>query len=273
VLVERLSAGGVGVPGLGDIEKMMSPGFSVADERGAPRPLLAEAAPSIENGRWQVLADGRMETTWHIRDGARWQDGTPFTSVDAVFTSTVDRDTDVPMRRIIAYASVDTVQAPDPKTVTVRWKRAYIQADALFENPFFPHHLLEKPYGDDKAAFAQQPYFLGEFVGTGAYRVQQFVLGSHLLLTANEQYVLGRPRVDEIEVKFTPDPNTLMANVLASAVDLTLGRGISIEQALQVRDQWRNGKPDIAFTSWIVVYPQFLNPRPAVVTEAAFRQA
>jgi peptide/nickel transport system substrate-binding protein len=273
ILVERLSAGGVGVPGLGDIEKMISPGFSVVDQSGSQRPLLAEAAPTVENGLWTVFPDGRMETTWRIRQGARWHDGTPFTAEDVIFTATVDQDRDVPMRRSLGYASVESVDARDPGTVTVRWKRPYIQADALFTVPFFPRHLLEKTYLEEKAAFSQHPYFLGDFVGTGAFRVQLLALGSHLLLSANDQYVLGRPKIDEVEVKFIPDPNTMMANVLAGAVDLTLGRGISLEQALQVRDQWRDGKPDIAFTSWIVTYPQFLNPTPPIVVDPAFRRA
>ncbi len=41
--------------------------------------------------------------------------------------------------------------------------------------------------------------------------------------------MLGHPDIDEIEVKFIPDPNALLANVLAGTVELTLGRGISVE--------------------------------------------
>ena len=42
-------------------------------------------------------------------------------------------------------------------------------------------------------------------------------------MSAFDSYVLGRPKIDEIEVKFIPDPNTLMANMLAG-VELTIGR-------------------------------------------------
>lgn len=272
-LIDRMSAGGVGVPGLTDLEKLISPGLAIVDDRGALRPLVAEAVPSVENGLWRTFPDGRMETTWKIRPGAQWQDAAPFTSADAVFTAAVDQDNDIPMRRNLAYASVDSVQAPDPLTLTVQWKRPYIQADQLFTLPLFPKHLLEPHYLDNKAGFAQLPYWTEEFVGTGPFKLREYVRGSHMVLERNDGYVLGPPKIDQIEVKFIPDPNTLAANLLAGAVELTLGRGISLEQALQIRDQWREGKVDITFTSWLVIYPQFLNSNPAVVGELQFRRA
>jgi peptide/nickel transport system substrate-binding protein len=272
-LVDRMSAGGVGIPGLTDLEKLISPGLAIFDDRGGLRPLFVEAAPSIENGLWISLPDGRMQTTWKVKPNALWHDGTPLTSADVVFTATVDQDTDVPMRRTLAYASVDSVEAPDPQTVTVHWKRPYIQADTLFTTPLFPRHLLERPYLEGKATFAQLPYWTDEFVGTGPYKVREYARGTHMVLDANDRYVAGRPKIDEIEVRFIPDQNALAANVLAGAVDLTLGRGVSLEQALQIRDHWRDGGVDIAFTSWLVIYPQFLNPTPAIVGELQFRRA
>ena len=89
--------------------------------------------------------------------------------------------------------------------------------------------------------------------------------GSHLLLTANDGYVLGRPRIDAVEVKFIVDPNTLIANVLAGTVQVTMGRGISLEQVEQVRGQWRDGSVDTAISSFVQLFPQFINPIPAIV--------
>lgn len=45
-----------------------------------------EEVPSLERGRWKVLEDGRMETTFRLRKSAVWHDGTPFTAEDVVFT-------------------------------------------------------------------------------------------------------------------------------------------------------------------------------------------
>src|SRR6185295_2945575 len=70
-----------------------------------------------------------------------------------------------------------------------------------------------------------------------------------------------------------PDPNTLLANVLAGAVEVTLGRGLDYEQGLQLEEHWKIGAVRWTSTSWFKVSPQFLDPRPAIVTDLRFRQA
>src|SRR6266545_1802406 len=66
-------------PGLKELEQLVHAGLSINDHRGVLQPQLAEAVPSIENGLWKLLPDGRMETTWRLRDGVRWHDGTALT--------------------------------------------------------------------------------------------------------------------------------------------------------------------------------------------------
>ena len=64
----------------------MSAGLANVDDHGKLRAQLAEELPRTENGLWQLFPDGRMETTWRIRSDALWQDGTPFTTRDLLFT-------------------------------------------------------------------------------------------------------------------------------------------------------------------------------------------
>jgi hypothetical protein len=45
------------------------------------------------------------------------------------------------------------------------------------------------------------------------------VRDSHLLLDANPDYVLGRPRIDQIEVRLIPDSNTLLVNIVGGYVE------------------------------------------------------
>ena len=69
-----------------------------------------------------------------------------------------------------------------------------------------------------------QPYFNSPaYVGLGPFRITAWESGSHLELTANDQFFLGRPRLDRILVKFIPDTNTLIANLKAGAVQATFG--------------------------------------------------
>jgi peptide/nickel transport system substrate-binding protein len=63
-----------------------------------------------------------------------------------------------------------------------------------------------------------------------------------------------------------------MANVLAG-VELTLGRTVALEQALEVRDQWRDGTVLLRGQSWTPINSQFVNASPQIVTDVRFRRA
>jgi ABC-type transport system substrate-binding protein len=54
---------------------------------------------------------------------------------------------------------------------------------------------------------------------------------------------------------------------------VTLGRSLSLDQAIQVREQWRNGKVELSFVGRIAIVPQFINPNPAVIANLQFRRA
>src|SRR5439155_3827819 len=120
---------------------------------------------------------------------------------------------------------------------------------------------------------AEQPYWTFEFVGTGPFKVKEFAPSTGLTLTAFDSYVLGRPRLDSIEVRFILDLNTMVANVLGGSVDLTMGRGISIQQAVQVQDAWRDGKTDVSPRSWVFMFGQYIDPSPPVVGDVRFHKA
>jgi len=271
-LYRNLAGTGIG-PGQPGLEQMVAVGLAVTDRNGVLTPQLAESIPSVDNGLWRVLPDGRMETTWRIRPGARWHDGTPVTSADVLFTATLFQDTDLTLARIAGYTYVDRLEAPDPQTITVFWKQPFIEADALFVIAPLPRHILERPYADDKASFHLLPYWTTEFVGAGPYRVQEWVRDSHLILHAHDGYALGRPKIDEIEVRLIPDENAFVATILAGAIDVTPGQSLSFEQGLQLRDLWSGGKVEILLLTEMKLWPQFVNPTPAIVTDVRFRKA
>jgi peptide/nickel transport system substrate-binding protein len=263
-------------PGYDAIEALVSAGLANVSDRGTLRPQLAEAVPSIENGLWRVFPDGRMETTWRIRPNAEWHDGTPFTTRDLLFTADVVQDPALPNFRDSAFALIDSLTAPDDRTLVASWSQPYIGADAMFTNVHIvplPRHVLERAYQESKATFTDLPFWRNEFVGTGPFKVQSWTLGSGAVFAANDRFVLGRPKVDVVEVKFITDSSALVASLLSGDVELTMGRGFSIEQALQVRDQWKHGRVDTSYESWIANYPQMLNPNPSVLLDVRFRRA
>ncbi len=275
-LVARANSTQISPPGASVLEQLVNASLAEVNGSGALQPLLAEAVPSVENGLWKLLPDGRMETTWRIGPNVTWHDGTPFTADDLLFTVAVDQDKSVPMVQPKGYGYVESVVAPDPRTVTVTWKEPFIDADQMFTQGFappLPKHLLAATFANDKERLLALPYWSQEFVGTGPFRVRDFQPGSTIVLQAFDRYALGRPKIDEMEIRFILDLNTLMTNVLSGTVELTLGRGFTIEHAIRLRDQWQDGRMDHVLRAWIVAHPQFMDPNPLVVTDVRFRRA
>jgi peptide/nickel transport system substrate-binding protein len=259
------------------IVPMVHAGLTVLGEGRQRRALLAEGVPSLENGLWTLQPDGRMETTWHLREGVRWHDGMALTTGDLVFSLEVGRDAQMSGFGNLGYAAIDRVEAADARTLKGSWKEPYIGADALFdarEGTLLPRHLLETAYQSDKATFQDLPYWSSQFVGAGPYRMQEWDPGVSLRLEANADFVLGRPAIDLITVRYIPDANTLAANLLSGTVDVAPILG-SLDLAMQLQHKWREGQARFNFgaDNWIALFPQFIDAQPAAVTDLRFRRA
>jgi len=255
----------------GSIQEIIHPGLTSWDNEGTLRPILGEAVPSIDNGLWKLLPDGRMDMTWTVKQGATWHDGTPVTAADLEFTVALMQDRELAVFHDKSADLIDGAEVVDSRTILVHWKKPFIDADWLFafnRGLPVPKHLMERVYQetqDNKKAFLESPYWSTEFVGTGPFRLKDWLRGSHLTLAAYPNYLLGKPKLDEIEVDFIVDGNTLISNILAGSVDLTMRQALSVDQALPLRDQWKEGKVVTAADGWAVVYPQMVNPTPAII--------
>ena len=276
----QLSRSSLGsIPGSQELEQLVNAGLTIADAQGKLVPELAEAVPTVENGLWRVFPDGRMETTWKIKSTARWQDGTPVTADDFVFTASVAQDKDMLLFRDLSFDAVEAVEAPDPATVLVRWSKPWIEGDSLFgafkSVPVLPipRHVLATHFTENKATFPDLSYWTSDFVGAGPYRLKQWERGSYLVLSAFDGYALGRPKIDEIEVKFVTDTSTMMARALANDIDMPLGRSLSFEEGMQLRENWTNGAVQFAPSSGLKIWPQFRNTNPGIVADVRFRRA
>src|SRR5207249_1371886 len=95
-------------------------------------------------------------------------------------------------------------------------------------------------------------------------------------LDAFDNYFQGRPKIDEIVIKFIPDQNTMVANLLSGAIDANLGRGLTNEQASKIEPRWRDGHVQYAkvasIHAWPGLEPSFASPA-VIATDAKFRKA
>jgi peptide/nickel transport system substrate-binding protein len=210
---------------------------------GSPTPRLLTELPSVERGTWRVQPDGGMETTFKLRPDAFWHDGTPFSAEDVAFSLQVNRDPEVPNSNQDAVRLVESWQVTDPNTIVVRWKESYAFADRMEHRDLYPlpKHLLEQSYMQGpKENFTAQPYFNTDYIGLGPFRVNRWDPGSSIDFQAFDKYFLGRPKLDSIRIQFIADPNTMVGNLQARAIQmmLTLGGIPEFSSMVGVKRDW-----------------------------------
>jgi len=222
--------------------------LTVIDPQDVVIPRLAEETISVDRGTWRVNADGTMDTIWKIRPNVKWHDGQPFTTDDLMFSYTAYKDPALPSFYAEALKLMTSAEIVDPLTFVVHWSEPYAKADLAPGLDPMPKHILESVYLNDRASFPQSTFFRHEFVGTGAYRIKQWVQGSHIEYEHNELYYLGRPPLDTVILKFITDKNTILANVLAGELDVVYNKAaLDTEAALEVRNRWAGTGNAVSF--------------------------
>ena len=217
--------------------------LTLKDERDQPQPYLAQALPELNTDSWRVFPDGRMETTYRLKPGLTWHDGVPLTSDDFVFSWQVWATPEFGDSSTPPQSLMEEVLAPDPQTIVIRWTKPFAQAGELVGNfPPVPRHVLAEPFRTlSGEGFAAHPYWGEGFIGLGPYRVQGWENGVHIEGAAFDQHVLGRPAIDRLRLVSIPDPNTLVANLLAGAAHIAVDDSVRFEQGYLLQGQWSEG--------------------------------
>jgi peptide/nickel transport system substrate-binding protein len=239
------------------VEQSLNAYWTYRDANLRPQPWLVEKIPSVQDGDWVVNPDGTMEVTWRLRPNIRWHDGRPLTVEDVIFGWQVMVDRDVPAFGKGDASKIARIEKIDDRTFKVYWRERFVFANqgipqlSPTARPL-PRHILESVFRTDKERFRNHPYWTREFIGTGPYRLAEWVPGSHIRLEANPNYFLGRPKIDRIIWRFFTDTNTLVANILSGQLDVTVLPNISIDQALTVKQRW-----EASGAGTVVVIPGF----------------
>jgi len=234
-------AAGGGNPGAGNsqVAKIGHNYLALEGENsGTFEPQLAFELPSVDKGTWRINPDGTMDTTWKLRPNVKWHDGTPFTAEDLVFGSALFRDTDYPVPPAERLLQVRSTSAPDPLTFVVHWGSTVATAADPTDFDPMPRHLMEEIYRTEKQQILITPLMSSEFVGLGPYKIGRWLEGIEIEFVRFDDYFLGRAPLDRIIVKYVGDANTMVANVLAGAVDVVLSPSINLDVASELKQRW-----------------------------------
>ncbi|MEA2642578.1 MAG: peptide/nickel transport system substrate-binding protein, partial [Chloroflexota bacterium] len=222
---------------------LLHAGLTVFDDQGNLQARIAERIPSIESGDWKVAPDGTMELTWKLRPGIQWHDGTPLSAEDFVLGFKVGNDPALFPVATAVLTQIADVTAPDPSTVVMRWKNSFINATNLgLDNLVpLPNHTMGALYAaGDKQAFGNSNLFTDNWIGVGPYKMKEWVRGTHMDLVANDGYFLGRPKIDEVLIKYVGNTQALIVALTSDDVDASPVGSMKPSEAHTLRTLWES---------------------------------
>jgi peptide/nickel transport system substrate-binding protein len=254
VMIARAQPDGVASRGLRQVAgrtidttlRLWNAGLALNDNRKVPAPYLAETLPQLNSDSWRVFPDGRMETTYRLKPNLVWHDGTPLTAEDFVFSWQVYSTPELGESGLAPFSQLEEIQAPDARTIVLRWRQPYAEAGALVagqQTGFqpLPRHLLERPFAtaaSNPDAFAALTFWTGDYVGLGPFKVSRYEPGTMIEGAAFDQHALGRARIDRVSVRFMSDANTVLANLLSGDAHIAIDDSMRFQQAVVLQRDW-----------------------------------
>jgi peptide/nickel transport system substrate-binding protein len=190
-------------------------GLNRIDTDGNYQPVLAKAVPTISNGGVKLSADGkRMDVTYELLSGVTWSDGHPFTSADVKFTWE-NRLKDPKVVNRGGYDQIESIDTPSDTSLVLHFKSIYAPYPVLFGTgpALLAKHVAEKEADLSKSDYNQRP------LGTGPFKITEFVAGDHITAERNPNYRFkDRPYLDKIIFKSVPASEVAIAQLKAGEV-------------------------------------------------------
>jgi ABC-type transport system substrate-binding protein len=160
---------------------------------------------------WKISPD-QKSWTFTLRKGVKFHDGTPFDakSIEANFSRFTK---DKPNAWTLVQSWFKSIDVLDDYTVRINLTKVYTpfltEMAQIYTRIMSPQSIRQ--YGMD---LGQHPS------GTGPWKFDEWIPGDRLTLKKNAEYWKGKPRVDEIVFKFTPDMTARMMGFESGSFDV-----------------------------------------------------
>jgi peptide/nickel transport system substrate-binding protein len=176
--------------------------------------VLGEYVPDLARA-WRMESDSVL--LLELRDDVRWHDGTPVTAEDVAFTVRLQRDERTASPRRTEVLPVTGTEVVDSVTLRVGLRGAGpYTINAFLEVVPVPRHLLAAAAPEELRfdPFGRRP------VGNGPYRFTSWSPGQQVVLEANRDAPDGQPAIDRLVLRFVPDMNAAMTELIGGQADL-----------------------------------------------------
>jgi peptide/nickel transport system substrate-binding protein len=243
------------------------------DANAHPVPDALSEIPTVANG--DVSKDG-LTLHYKLRSNIKWQDGEPLTCNDLKFTWQVVMNTHNNVVTTDGFKDIGSIDCRNPHVAVVYMKKLYApflqQLWSVNGNaPILPEHLLAK-YNDDKGSFNTAPY-QSLPVGSGPFKVVAWHRAQDVVMEANPDFYLGKPKLKQVIYKILPDENTVVTQLQTHELDmLALGTSLNWPEYAALAADSKNGLKAIRVDAFAWSHTDF-NLRHPIVSDIQVRRA
>lgn len=175
-----------------------------SDAKFSIEPNLAESIEAIDDTTWELK----------LRQGVKFHNGADFTGEDVKFTVERVLDPDVASPQFSNISGYDHVEVIDPHTVHIVTTEPFPLVPITLCNLRIVSSQQFEEVGAD--IVAENP------VGTGPYRLVEWMRGDHVTLEANPDYWAGAPTIETAIFRIIPEDSTRIAALQTGNADLIL---------------------------------------------------
>jgi peptide/nickel transport system substrate-binding protein len=174
-----------------DVDRLIYSGLVGFDAQGRPVPDLAQG--------W-VISQDALTYTVILRKDARWQDGTPVTTQDVLFTFGLMQDANYsgPADLAQMWRQIK-IQAQDDSTVSFKLPEPYAPFVDYLSEGLLPAHALAGVKAQD---LANQTFNIAP-VGTGPFRLDHLISSQNqitgVVLAPSASYYGPKPQLSEVD--------------------------------------------------------------------------
>jgi len=151
---------------------------------------------------------------FELRQNVKWHDGASFSAKDVVFTYETLTSKEIVSPYSSGFRFVKSVKALGKYRVEVIYTKPYFKALETWMMGIIPAHILQSEKSMMNSAFNTHP------IGTGPYKLHQLEHSKDIILVANSEYFLGKPKIERISFHVISDPTTRFLLLKSAELDI-----------------------------------------------------
>jgi peptide/nickel transport system substrate-binding protein len=165
----------------------------LADDKGEIVPALATSWKNVDATTWE----------FKLRTGVRFHNGEPFDAAAAKYTLERILDPEVKSAWATRLNLISGVEAAAPDTLVIKTRQPFVALPANLTVAY----MLPPQYAAQQgvAGFGKAP------VGTGPFKLVEWVVDSHLTVERNAEYWKGAPSINRITFRNVPEESGRLA--------------------------------------------------------------